>query len=37
MSLKLYNYKVHTSYFDCVVNVTAWKMKVADIVRDVFI
>ena len=42
MSLKLYNYKIIkciqvTSYFDCVMNATASKMKDANIVRDVFI
>ena len=35
MPLKLYNYKVHTSYFNCVMNVTASKVKVANIVCDV--
>ena len=28
MALKLYNYKVHTRYFDCVMNATASKVKV---------
>ena len=37
MSLKLYNYKVHKSHFDCVMTATAWKLKDANIVRDVFI
>ena len=37
MTLKLYNYKVHTSYVDGVMNVTAWKMKVVNIFRDLFI
>ena len=30
MPLKLYNYKVYTSYFDCVMNPTTWKVKVAN-------
>ena len=30
VSLKLYNYKVHTGYFDCVMNATAWKVNVAN-------
>ena len=37
MPLKLYNYKVRTSYFVCIMNVTAWKLKIENIVRDVFI
>ena len=37
MSLKLYSYKVHTNYFDRVMNVTACKVKVANIVGDIFI
>ena len=37
MPLKLYNYKLHARYFDRVMNVTALKVKVANIVRDVFI
>ena len=37
MSLKLCNYKVHTSYFNYVMNVTASKLKVANIVRGVSI
>ena len=28
---------VPTSYFNCVMNVTAWKLKVENIVRDIFI
>ena len=37
MPLKLYNYKVRTSYFVCIMNVTAWTLKIENIVRDVFI
>ena len=37
MPLKVCNYKGHTSYFDRAMNVTAWKVKVANIVHDVFI
>ena len=37
MPLKLYNYKVRTSYFVCIMNVTAWKLKIENIVHDVFI
>ena len=29
MPLKLHNCKVHASYFNCVMNATAWKVKVA--------
>ena len=36
MPLKLYNYKLLLGYFDCVMNVTARKVKVAKIARDVF-
>ena len=40
MSLKLWGLfctpaVVYASYFDCVVNATTWKVKVANIVREV--